>query len=99
MMDPNDLVWSVPSSGDPNDITWAAAIEQAEKRTRRERIATAALSGVLASSYREYQGAFGGQPHTVQFASDPKRAANVALKAADALIAELDKPAEETVSP
>ena len=59
---------------------------------RRERIATAALQGILGTSYRDYQGAFGGQATSVSYASDPERAARLALRAADALIAELDKP-------
>lgn len=61
-----------------NDIAWAfdAALWEAEKRTRRERIATAALQGLCAH--------YGSRANGVL--------ACWALQEADQLIAELDKP-------
>ena len=69
------------SDANSNNLAWAinAALEESEKRTRRERIATAALQGFLAS-WRE----------GMNF--KPDITARSAVKFADALIAELDKP-------
>lgn len=55
-----------------------AALEQAEKRTRRERIATAAMQGMLAYH----------STGAVEFKAEHALAA---VQLADALIAELDK--------
>lgn len=61
-----------------NDIAWAidSALQESEKRTRRDRFAMAALAGLLSSA---------GPRDKVE------DAAFVAVKAADLTIAELDK--------
>lgn len=66
-----------------NDTAWAlnAALEEHEKRTRRDRFAAAALTGLIQVDYAWAQ-------------SKPDRAGEVCAAMADAVIAALDKAQE-----
>lgn len=65
-----------------------------EQPTRRERIATAALQGLLAGDTPNGETRDGQDWRVADYANDPNDAAETAVALADALIAQLDKEEE-----
>lgn len=66
--------------------------------SRRERIATAALQAIAGGSWVERPAYAPGDSYTQFLRNDPAKAAATAVALADALISELEKPANTEVA-